>query len=565
MRRSLRTAALLAITAALVPAALAPAPARAAAPTWRLEQPAAPGGSPYAAPLGVVGDLDFRAPNRGVLTTGGTDLFPAGLYTYDGASWHQLATVCGGAGAQVAWAGPHELWTVADPAIPAQGISAVTLCHIVDGQVVGSYGVPDSRTDSYALMTAAACRGPADCWFAGIARTSADGRRRGTFHLHFDGASLLIVDAPYGRGVTDLVAHRGALVETLVNGAEPFAAKAAVGPVEAVPHLVQRINPDGFAADPFLPAPAEDVPADGVDLLGADSDGDRLWIAGGGSSSGADGRGEEPVLRAPLLATATDGALSEIPLGPLPGGAALPADARPADVAAIPGSDEAWVALERSPEHASAGARARLLRVRADGAVLEDVRLPDTGQVLGAAYHLACPAPADCWMITSRGWLFHWTDGTQPPVDADPAFAGIITARPADGRTPQYTPDALPIDDSQLFAPPATEEPPAPTVEATGVTTTRLPALMRQIRTKVVRRTLLVVSFRLTRPARVGLVASRRGHIVARAKQRLLAPGKRELRVKLNRRHWPTKLRFAIKETTAPSTPANDQNVVGTG
>ncbi len=279
-----------------------------------------------------------------MLTTGGTELFPAGLYTYDGTGWHQLATVCGGAGAQVAWAGPRELWTVADPAIPAQGISAVTLCHIVDGQVVGSYGVPDSRTDSYTLMTAAACRTPADCWFAGIARTSADGRRRGTFHLHWDGASLSIVDAPYGRGVTDLVTHRGALVETLVNGAEPFGAKATVGPVEAVPHLVQRIGADGFAADPFLPASADGVPADGVDLLGADGDGDRLWIAGGGSSSGADGRGEEPVLRAPLLATATDGALREIPLGPLPGGLELPADARLADVAAIPGSDEAWVA-----------------------------------------------------------------------------------------------------------------------------------------------------------------------------------------------------------------------------
>ncbi len=56
------------------------------------------------------------------------------------------------------------------------------------------------------------------------------------------------------------------------------------------------------------------------------------------------------------------------------------------------------------------------------------------------------------------------------------------------------------------------------------MTTTRLPALMQLDRTKVVRRTLLVVSLRLTRPARVGLVASRHGYIVARAKQRPLAP-----------------------------------------
>src|SRR5262249_32778506 len=154
-------------------------------------------------------------------------------------------------------------------------------------------------------------------------------------------------------------------------------------------------------------------------------------------------------------------AFTEAPLGPLPDGTELPADARLADVAAIPGTGEAWIALERSPQHASADARARLLRVRAGGTGLEDVRLPPSGQVLGAAYHLACPGPADCWMVPSRGWLYHWTDGAPRTIDADPAFAGIITARPADGRTPQYTPDALPVDDSQLFAPPAIEEAPA--------------------------------------------------------------------------------------------------------
>ena len=48
--------------------------------------------SPFPLPVGYVGDIEFWAPNRGVLITAGNSVVPAGLYAYDGVNWHQLST-----------------------------------------------------------------------------------------------------------------------------------------------------------------------------------------------------------------------------------------------------------------------------------------------------------------------------------------------------------------------------------------------------------------------------------------------------------------------------------------
>ena len=55
-------------------------------------------------------------------------------------------------------------------------------------------------------------------------------------------------------------------------------------------------------------------------------------------------------------------------------------------------------------------------------------------------------------MATWAGWLFHYSDGTPEAVDTDPNFQGTITFRPNEAAE-QFVPDALPEDDSQLFAP----------------------------------------------------------------------------------------------------------------
>ena len=60
----------------------------------------------------------------------------------------------------------------------------------------------------------------------------------------------------------------------------------------------------------------------------------------------------------------------------------------------------------------------------------------------------------------------------------------------------------------------------------------------------------LHLSFRVTRKARVQLVARRKGKTVAKTKNRTLNPGRHTLKLKLSRKRWPTALRFVTKELT---------------
>src|SRR6202043_2548979 len=96
----------------------ATAPAAQAEPKWQLQQPSPPlqpGESPKESEerprigLGKIGDIEFWAPNRGVLITAGNPPTVApGVWAFNGQSWHQLSTVCGGADGRIAWAGPDE-------------------------------------------------------------------------------------------------------------------------------------------------------------------------------------------------------------------------------------------------------------------------------------------------------------------------------------------------------------------------------------------------------------------------------------------------------------------------
>ncbi|HXP37352.1 MAG TPA: hypothetical protein VN817_06270, partial [Solirubrobacteraceae bacterium] len=126
--------------------------------TWRLEQPAPPeppvgvAGSGTPIGLGLVGDMQFWAPNRGLLITAGNgNTIPAGLWVYNGERWHLLSNVCGATDGRIAWAAPEEFWTVSDgrpgqAANPKTGLPAPlednTLCHFSHGEVVGSYAAP---------------------------------------------------------------------------------------------------------------------------------------------------------------------------------------------------------------------------------------------------------------------------------------------------------------------------------------------------------------------------------------------------------------------------------------
>jgi hypothetical protein len=535
-RATLALAALAALATALVPF-----PARAAEPIWRLEQPPPPAGVPFKVPLGAPGDLSFWSANRGLLTVAGNSTIPQGLYSWDGLSWHQLATVCGGPGdtARIAWAGPTEFWVVSEPSQPRSG-SGLALCRFKDGQVVSSWSTRPDAADPFRQMMSATCNGPDDCWFGGIGSQDTLGEHVGAFHLHWDGADLRTAYGPQGRGVTDMQFHAGELFETTLVGRSP---ENRTDPVrlaepEPVPHLIHRVTPNSFANDDFLPAAEKDVPDAGSELLALDSEEGELWAVGGGAASGPAAPQGGVVERSPLAARLVGEEFEQIDLAELGFG---PTD-RLTDVAVIPGTDEAMVTVVPFAERRSVNSKATVARIDADGAVTI-TRLPAAGAGRGSAARIACPAANECWMVTWAGWLFHYSDGTPLPRDTDPAFQGTIEFRPNEAAE-QFIPDRLPVDDSQLFAPPPLELTPN-VVKPAKVR--RLPPLLRKVRSDL-HGLRLTVSFTLTRRARVQLLAKKGARTVARTPSRVLAPGRRSLELRLERDRYPTKLAFRTKE-----------------
>jgi hypothetical protein len=531
--------AVLATAMAVLASAIAASSAPAAEPIWRLEQPPPPQGAPFNVPLGAPGDLSFWAPNRGLLTVEGNSTIPRGIYSWNGRAWHQLATVCGGSGdtARIAWAGPDEFWVVSVPSLPRAG-SGLALCRFKGGQVVGSFSTRVDAADPFRLMDSATCNGPNDCWFGGIGSQDALGERVGAFHLHWNGSDLQTVYGPQGRGVSDMEFHQGALFEsTLVGrGPENRTQPVELATPEPAPRLLHRVNGTAFANDSFLPAALVGVPADGTELLALDSDGTDLWAVGGGAASGPSAPESGIVPRPPLAARLVGGAFQELALS----GAELGLTDRFGDVAAMPGSGDAIATVVPFGERRSANSKATVARIEPDGTTTT-TRLPPSGAGRGSAARIACPAPEECWLATWGGWLFHLTDGTQLPEDTDPAFAGTIDFRPNEAAE-QFVPDALPVDDSNLFAP-------APVEDAKPVKgkTKRQPPLLKAIRSQLDGLT-LKVSFTVTRPAKVALVAKRGGSTVARTPQRRFGRGRHALSLRLSRERYPTKLSFETKE-----------------
>jgi hypothetical protein len=556
-----------ALVGTLAATSLLAAPARAAEPIWRVEQPSQ--GSPFLAALGGPGDLQFTAANRGLMMVNGS-LGPR-IWAYDGVGWHEYSEVCGtdARHGRIAWAGARELWTIANASLPRHGVGQA-LCRIKDGQVVGSFSTPPESADPFREMQAAACTGPDDCWFAGLFAEDQTGERRGAFHLRWSAVGLQTLYAPQGRGVTDLEAFGATIFETVMVGrrvGQDIGGDELTVP-EPVPHLIHRIAGGQIVNDPFIPATLPGVPDDGSELLTLDGDGVQLWAGGGGAASGASAiargvsTGTTFVERPPLVARLEGDAWREIPLSCEPPSPFSCRD-RIVDIAPVPGTDTAWAAVSTFGQDNSTTAEARVARIAADGTV-EVVTLPESAG-RGQAAKIAFTAPNEGWAVTTAGWLYHFldTEAPRPDRDTDPAFAGKITARPNEAAE-QFIPDRPPVDDSELFKPPPETAQPPP-----GDTRTRrLPALLRRIKTA--RRGMrLIVSFTLVRRARVGLTARRGGKVVARAKPRMMRPGRRRLVLKLQRKRWPKRLSFSVREPGVaapdPEDSGGDGDTITTG
>ncbi|MBU6337888.1 MAG: hypothetical protein KGR19_08780 [Acidobacteria bacterium] len=544
--RLLAPAALAAIAGTVALLAAVPAVA-SATPAWRLAQPDPPEGAPFKVPLGAPADLQFWAPNRGLLAVEGNSLIPRGLFYWNGVRWRQLATVCGGSAQtmRIAWAGPDEFWTISAPSKPRIG-DGITLCRFKGGKVVASYGTLPQSPDPFRVMNAATCLGANDCWFGGASSSDPSGGRWGAFRLHWNGSTLVTSYGPQGRGISDLQAYAGGVYESVFVGpGNEQPGQARLREPENAPRLIHKLGTNSeFGSDPFVPAVIGGVPADGTELNALGSDGTSLWAVGGGAASGPSAPTDGIVNRIPLAARkpSAGAPFSEVALAAPVG--TFSAGDRFGDVAPLPGTDEAWVALQAFTDRGSANARGRVALVNAATGAVSAARLPSSGSGRGSVSRIACPAADDCWAATYGGWLFRWSESVPAlPEDTDPAFGSLITFRPNESAS-QFVPDAPPEDDSLKFAPPPVEvivEKPPETV------TKKVAALLRKVRSKL-KGTRLTISFTLSRKAKVAIVARRGGKVVARTPARNLKPGRRSLTLQLDRKRWPNKLAFSARE-----------------
>jgi hypothetical protein len=563
-------ALLLTITFVSIPSARAEGLPDDGSAEWHLEQPAPPKREPEEPALtpiglGAIGDVEFSAPNRGLLITAGNgSAIPPGVWTYDGTGWHEFASKCGATDGRIAWAGADEFWTISDgrpgQALEAEGrtppLEDDTLCHFApppgnpSGQIeiVASYASLAFQASSYQPMHAAGCIGPTDCWFAGNPLPEP---QIGAFQLHWNGSSLTAEPNPQGYPVQDMRPFEGSLYESVQLSLEdPVTTK------ELEPAVLHRINPAGvlpefFSVPPEVPhyGPEEFPEALGALHLSADSE--ALWGAANPVPENELPEGSEP--GEVTVVRDAGGHWSQVI------GFSEPSQPNPLagyvvdSIAAEPGSESAWVALDTpsDAENPSPTAPAVLARVSSTGVLSDLQTLPSAEETAagvgpkGAAEKITCPAAHDCWMTTSQGWLFHLAPASERslPKNEDPGFVGpVITYRPPDEGVPQEALDAPPPDDSGL-----SEE--APNYGGTFAETKAPPletkvsvALLSNIHSRLLAGDTLELRFHLAAKARVRLLAERHKKLVASTPMHTFAAGTRKLLLRLNPHDWPTKL-----------------------
>jgi hypothetical protein len=569
---------------------------------WQVEQPlpAPPptGGEPSEAPvsLGHIGDIEFNGPNRGVLITSGNGgSVKPGVWFYDGAAWRELSEQCGATDGRITWAGPDEFWTVSDgragQALASSSerppLQDNTLCHFAPGpagtvEIVGSYGSVPFLGSSYQAMHVAGCLSPSNCWFGGDPLPAP---QIGAFMLHWNGAEL--EPQPFlaeGHPVWAMVSYEGRLYESMriqpgdkvvKEVQRPPVLRAIKAEVSGEESPFESVPPENH----LLYSNAEFSTA--LDYLRLGTSEGAIWAGAGAQVPGPERsrRAGVTILRKPA------GGEWQSVIGPqegeneelAPPGQIVFANDILKSIAAEPGTAGAWIALgaEEDVLAPNPQRRASVARVGADGSVSDRLELPLPGDPhgpLGAAERVECPAEHDCWATTTGGWLLHLAtqaEREQPNVLSDPAFARAqagepITFRPPDAGVPQEPSDEVPEDNSGESSFTRNEE----VLKPPKAEAARIPVpLLTHLRTRVVHRTRLVLSFHLAVKSKVRLLALRHKKVVARTPMRTFGAGNRQLVLQLDPKHWPQQLKLqthALAPLPTQTTASPNVNAVST-
>jgi hypothetical protein len=554
----------------------------------------------------TVTSIAFRAWNRGLAATTTSEApadNPYGVWLFNGVTWLPSPgfpgyNVC--PGHTIVWAGKLDYWLIGGPT----DLSWSRLCRF-DGATLEweSLELPAATKQHVTVVagkeerrrpggiTSAACLAWNDCWFFGTYGTV----------VHWDGTQLS--DASPEPSLKWLQGEYTAAVARQDPQGDPFG--VAVGATTefhgatsmsevlsehegAPPPEMQASSGGPFAPVLFTPptSPQEHDPYR-TDLVAVDFDATgQGWVAGNPAglrvASRYEFRPASPTLPpppSPLVPVSTSGASTacagpperRFTFTPLAFNAAQPADSFLwSSIAVIPGSGEALAGgsllphkegaledpnarpVEGEPVIAQAACNGvtSVTRFRVEdptykGSLPKPPLVPADRE--GYVSAVAANAPNDAWVATSTGSVFNETGNSvlQPPH----LYRLTDGSKPdaPEGDDLEERPLELNLDPPiiVLEPPPPPPPPPAPAT-VTETHRVKLPPAIYGVKAKLHGRhsLSLYLSFRIRRPVTIGAQALRHGRVVSEARPRRFAGHRGLLILKLDRKRWPTKVRF---------------------
>jgi hypothetical protein len=548
---------------------------------------------------------------------------PFVVWLFNGTRWFPDPTFPGQAackGNTVVWAGKLDYWLVGPgnqtwPSICRfDGINFLWEPLSLPQKTLQRITVPASDPPRLEPggITSAACPAWNDCWFFGTYGTV----------VHWDGKALSDASPDPAEGwlqteYTGAVARQGQDGKALGLSVGASSERAATsGPLPPQPDGAPPaqlfgwtgagFSPLGFTP-PTVPQPGDpyrtdlvsvDIDAQAQGWVAGDPEGYRAKFEAGPDAPPANGRpvssSPEP---APLVPVSPAGASTSC-TGPSQSRftytsnllasyseEALPGAFLWSSIAAVPAAGEALAGGRMRPAAAGRGpnedtiGEPSIAQVSCDGkASVTRFRISDptwSGPELsplapadrgGTVTAIAASTSNDAWAATSKGEL-------RLPGSISPYFEPPHIYRLTDGGPPaapegddvEPRPLELQLDPPILVLepPPPPPPPPAP-MTVVKKHRVRLRSAVYDVRAKVHGRKhlSLYLIFRLRRPVTLGAEALRHRQIVGIARPRRFTGHRGQLVMPLDRKHWPTKVRFITRATkdasgsTTPSAPA---------
>jgi len=556
----------------------------------------------------TVTSIAFRAWNRGLAATTTSEApanNPYGVWLFNGASWFPSPgfpgySVC--PGHTVVWAGKLDYWLIGGPS----DLGWSRLCRF-DGAALEweSLELPAATKQHVTVVaggeerrrpggiTSAACLAWNDCWFFGAYGTV----------VHWNGTQLSDASPdpslkwlqgeytaavarddpqgnPFGVAVGATAEFHGAESTSEVlpehEGTGPPEMQASSGGAFAPVAFTPPTNPQ--AGDPYR-----------TDLVAVDFDtASQGWVAGNPTGLRITSRHEFPPASpplaplSPLVPVSTSGA-STTCAGPPQGrftftprtfNAAQPPNSFLwSSIAVVPGADEALaggsllphkegtvqdpnarpvegepVIVQAACDGATAVTRFRVEDPTYEGSPPKPLVPADREGYVSA---IAANANNDAWAATTGGSLLAesgvgaFTSEPQPPHIY--RLTDGLTPQAPEGDDLEERPLELQLDPPILvLEPPPPPPPPPPPATVTKTRRVKLPPAIFGVKAKLHGRhnLSLYLSFKIRRPVTIGAQALRRGHVVSEARPRRFTGHRGLLILKLDRKRWPTKVRF---------------------